>query len=171
VANTTLRVAKAAPLWRDFSLPSATSAVALAVSLSLILSACGNSAAPAQSDLVEAPGTVELNQTPPTDVPLGGGGSGTVFFHGKVYAFAIGGLGIDGSAVAIIRTTGEVYRLEDIAGFSGTYRRAPGAAVVPGQPSGGVWLQNERATILHLQDPPGGRMPNIGGDAVRVVLN
>jgi hypothetical protein len=171
MAETTLRVAKAVPPWLDCSLPPARSTVAFAASLSLILSSCGNSAAPAQSELVEAPGTVELNQAPPTDVPLGGGGSGTVFFRGKVYAFAIGGLGIDGSAVAIIQTTGEVYRLEDIARFSGTYRRAPGAAAVPGQPSGGVWLQNERATILHLQDPPGGRMPDIGGDAVRVVLN
>ena len=77
---------------------------------------------------------------------------------------------LDGSAVAIIRTTGEVYQLADIARFSGIYRKVPAGSVVPGQPSGGLWLQNERATILHLQTPPGGRMPDIGGDAVRVVL-
>jgi hypothetical protein len=111
-----------------------------------------------------------LNQAPPDDIPPGGGGTGTVFFHGNVYRFAIGGLGIDGSAVAIIQTSGEVYRLAEIAQFPGTYRRAPGAAVVPGQ-AGGLWLQNEHATVMHLRDPPQGRMPDIGRDAVRVVLD
>ena len=170
MAETTLHLAQAAPPRRIFALQPAIRAGALAMSLSLILSACVNSAVPVQANLVEVPGTVELNQAPPTDVPSAGGGTGTVFFHGNVYEFAIGGLGLDGSAVAIIRTTGEVYQLADIARFSGIYRKVPAGSVVPGQPSGGLWLQNERATILHLQAPPGGRMPDIGGDAVRVVL-
>jgi hypothetical protein len=168
VVATTRRVAGTASPWRDFSRQPAMLAVVLAVSLSLILSACSNSIAPAQ--VVEAPGTVTLNQAPPTDVPFGGGGTGTVMFHGNVYGFTIGGLGIDGSAVAIIQTTGEVYQLDNLARFSGNYRRAP-AAVIPDRTSGGVWLQNEHATLLHLQDPPGGRMPDIGSDAVRIVLN
>ena len=76
---------------------------ALVAILLPILAAC--SAGPVQTDLAEAPGTVELNQAPPNDVPFGGGGTGTVFFHGKIYHFAIGGIGIDGSAVAIIQTS------------------------------------------------------------------
>ena len=151
MAETTLHLVQAAPPRRIFALQPAIRAGALAVSLSLILSACVNSAVPAQANLVEVPGTVELNQAPPTDVPSGGGGTGTVFFHGNVYEFAIGGLGLDGSAVAIIRTTGEVYQLADISRFSGIYRRAPAGSVVPGQPSGGLWLQNERATPQEIQ--------------------
>jgi hypothetical protein len=142
---------------------------ALLAILPPILAAC--SPAPAQSDLAEAPGTVELNQAPPNDVPFGGGGTGTVFFHGKLYRFAIGGMGVDGSAVAIIQTSGEVYRLGDIAQFPGTYRRAPSGSIAPGQPGGGLWLQNERAVTMHLRTPPGGRMPDIGTDGVRVVLD
>jgi hypothetical protein len=113
---------------------------------------------------------VELNQSPPNDVPLGGGGTGTVFFNNTLYHFAISGLGINGSAVAIIQTSGEAYQLSDIGRFSGTYRRAP-AAVMPGQPAGGLWLENERATVLHLRAPPQGRLPDLGNDALRVVLD
>jgi hypothetical protein len=142
---------------------------ALVAILSSILAAC--SAGPVQSDLVEAPGTVELNQAPPTDVPFGGGGTGTVFFHGKIYRFAIGGIGVDGSAVAIIQTSGEVYRLADIGQFPGTWRRAPSGSIASGQPGGGLWLQNEHAVTMHLRTPPGGRMPDIGSDGVRVVLD
>jgi hypothetical protein len=113
---------------------------------------------------------VELNQTPFNDVPPGGGGTGTVDFQGKTYHFTIGGLGIEGSAVANIQTSGEVYGLRDISGFSGTYRRTTDAVIVSGHASGGLWLQNEHATIVHLRVPPGGRMPDIGRDAVRVTF-
>ncbi len=154
---------------RRRSVPRTAVLAALVAILSPILAAC--SAGPAQSDLAEAPGTVELNQAPPNDVPFGGGGTGTVFFHGKIYRFAIGGIGVDGSAVAIIQTSGEVYRLADIGQFPGTWRRAPSGSIAPGQPGGGLWLQNEHAVTMHLRTPPGGRMPDIGSDGVRVVLD
>jgi hypothetical protein len=147
------------------------STAGLAASLSVVLAACGTGTTPAPSDLAQAPGSVKLNQAPPDDVLEGGGGTGTVFFHGNVYRFAIGGLGIDGSAVALIRTSGHVYRLAEITRFPGTYHRAPDASVIPGQPGGGLWLQNEHAAVMHLNDPPQGRMPDIGDDAVRVVLD
>jgi hypothetical protein len=164
-------MADAAPPVRGSCHASHTAVLAaLAAILLPMLAACG--AGPVQSDLAETPGTVELNQAPPNDVPLGGGGTGTVFFHGRIYRFAIGGLGVDGSAVAVIQTSGEVYRLRDIGQFPGTWRRAPSASIPLGQqPDGGLWLQNEHAVTMHLKNPPGGHMPDIGSDAVRVVLD
>jgi hypothetical protein len=138
--------------------------------VSLVLAACVTGPPPAPSNVAQPPGTVELNQSPPNDVPLGGGGTGTIFFNNTLYHFAISGLGVDGSAVAIIQTSGEVYRLADIGRFSGTYHRASGS-VVPGQSGGGLWLQNEHATVLHLKAPPQGRLPDLGDDALRVVLD
>ncbi len=143
----------------------------LAAAVPLLLAACGTGDPPTQSNIAQAPGTVELNKAPPNDVPAGGGGTGTLFFHGTLYRFAIGGLGIEGSAVAIMQTSGEVDQLQSIAQFPGTYRRAPSTSVTAGQTGGGLWLQNEHATIMHLRVPPQGRMPDIGGDAVRVVLD
>ena len=96
---------------------------------------------------------------------------GTVDVGGKVYHFAIGGVGVDGAAVSVIQTVGEAYRLNgSISGFPGTYRRAPSGSVIPGKPSGGLWLQNEHGTLIHLLVPPGGRMPSIGDDGVLIVL-
>jgi hypothetical protein len=113
---------------------------------------------------------VELNQGPPSDKLVGGSGNGTVVFHGQALPFAIGGLGVDGAAIAVLQTSGEVYRLDNIASFSGTYRRAPADAIPASQSGNGLWLRNEQGTLLHLLVPPQGRMPDIGADGVRIVL-
>lgn len=143
-----------------------------ATALSLALVACGTGGNVAPAHFGELPGTIELNQGQATnDVPLGGAGTGTVDVGGKVYHFAIGGEGVEGAAVSVIRTVGEAYQLKgSISGFPGTYRRAPSASVIPGKPGGGLWLQNERGTLIHLLAPPGGRLPNIGDDGVLIVM-
>jgi hypothetical protein len=144
-------------------------ACALASGLSLFLAACASGYGAASSDALKVPGAIELNNGPTSDVPLGGAGTGTVYLHGQVYRFAIGGEGVDGSAVAIIQTTGEAYRLDDIARLAGTYRRTTSAPVA-GTQSGGLWLQNQNGIIIHLRPPTGGRMPDIGDDAVSIVF-
>jgi hypothetical protein len=144
---------------------------ALAAVPMLGMVACATTSPAPTPSAPEVVGTVALNQGPPTDVLMGGGGTGTVFFKGRLYGFTIGGRGVEGDNIAILRTSGRVYRLVDIARFAGIYRRAPGGAVVPGQPADGLWLQNEHAAVLHLDVPPGGRMPNIGTDGVGIVLN
>jgi hypothetical protein len=142
---------------------------ALAAGILLIVAACGPSVAPAQPDL--APGTVELNQGLPNDTLLGGSGTGILAYHGQSIRFAISGVGVDGAAVAVLQTSGDVVNLRNLAGFPGTYRRAPAAPGGSGRDGGGLWLQNERRTMLHLEAPPQGRMPDIGNDAVRIVLD
>lgn len=157
--------------WPTWILRAVTLA-GFATVLSLALVACGTGGTVAPTDFGELPGTIELNQGQATDdVPLGGAGTGTVDVAGKVYHFAIGGVGVDGAAVSVIQTVGEAYRLRgSISGFPGTYRRAPSGSVIPGKPAGGLWLQNERGTLIHLLVPPGGRMPNIGDDGVLIVM-
>ena len=92
-------------------------------------------------------------------------------FNGKVYGFAIGGVGVDGSAVALLATTGQAYRLSDIALFAGTYRQLSDAAPRPSQDTGGLWIQNEHGVVIHLRSPPQGHIPALRGDALRVVLD
>ena len=114
-------------------------------------------------------GTVELNQATTYDT-MGGGGKGQVFFGGQAYRFTIGGLGVDGSAIAVIASSGEVYRLGDIAQFPGTYRRMTDPQPVADK-VGGLWLRNETGTVLYLRDPPNVRLPLPSGDGVRIVLD
>jgi hypothetical protein len=147
------------------------SAFGLVSALSFLLAACASGYSAAPSDVVaEVPGAIELNNVPTTDVPLGGGGTGTVYFHGQAYRFAIGGEGVDGSAVAIIQTSGEAYHLDDIARLAGRYKRTTNASMTADRQSGGLWLQNQNGIVIHLRPPTGGRMPDIGDDAVSIVL-
>jgi hypothetical protein len=143
----------------------------LAACLLQVLAACGTGTAPASPPATQPAGTVELNQAPPSDALIGGGGSGTVSFNGKVYGFAIGGVGVDGSAVALLATTGQAYRLSDIALFAGTYRQLSDAVPRPSQDTGGLWIQNEHGVVIHLRSPPQGHIPALRGDALRVVLD
>ena len=135
-----------------------------------VLVGCGPATVTATPGGTQAPGTIDLNQTSSDDALVGGGGSGTVAFNGKVYHFAIGGLGVDGSAVAILATTGEVpargYRTVSRHISTGE-RRCP----QPSQDSGGLWIQNEHGVIIHLKAPPQGHVPALHDDAVRVVLD
>ena len=133
--------------WSRLQFWLATPAV-LAASLSLILAACGSRSLQTRSDVAEVPGAIALNNGAVNDLPSAGGGTGTVYFHGKTYRFAIGGDGVDGSAVAIIETSGEVYHLDDIGQFPGVYRRATSATAVAGASGGGLWLQNQHGTTV-----------------------
>lgn len=146
----------------------AARSIAASLALALLLACEARNAPPPASDA--APGTVELNQGPPNDLLTGGSGTGTVMFHGQALRFAIGGVGVDGAAIAVLQTSGEVYHLANIADLTGTYRRAPADAVPAGHAGNGLWLRNEHGTLLHLLVPPQGRMPDIGTDGVRIML-
>ena len=141
---------------------------ALLAALLAILDACGTALPPPQPE--PPSGTIELNQTPLPAYSEGGGGTGTLFFQGRGHSFTISGLGIGGDGVAILQTTGEAYRLINFARFLGTYRQAP-TEVVPNRNPGGLWLENANGVLLHLQPPPGGRIPPIGTDAVLVTTS
>ena len=132
----------------------------------LLTAACTSATAPVRTDIAERQGTIELNQGPPNDVALGGGGNGTVFFNGQTYVFVIGGLGVEGSGIALLQTTGQVYQLHNISDFPGTYRKTPSTA-----PGADLWLRNERGMLMRIAAPPEGRIPDIGSDAVRIELH
>ncbi len=134
----------------------------------LLLAACAPHTPSPPAEAVS--GTVELNQGPPSDKLVGGSGSGTVVFHGQELPFAIGGVGVNGGGIAVLQTSGEAYHLDDIASFPGTYRRAPADVVPAALVGNGLWLRNEHGTLLHLVVPPQGRMPDIGTDGLRIVL-
>ena len=146
-------------------------ATALTFAVLQALSACANRTPPIPTDRTQAPGTVEWNQAPPNDTPEGGGGAGTVFSGGHLYHFSVGGLGVNGSAVAVIQTTGQVYRLANMAQFPGTYRQASPDAPPPMSDPSGLWLSNQQGVLIHLKIPAQGRMPTLGADAVRILLD
>jgi len=137
----------------------------LAAAVSVSLAGCAVNPAPTVPPALPSPGHIELNQTSLSN--SGGGGTGTVYLGGKAHRFTIAGLGVGGDAIAVLQTTGQTYRLDDLPRFPGTYRQAP-PGIIPAQGTGGLWLQNAQGVVLHLLAPAGGRIPPIGQDAVLI---
>ena len=70
-------------------------------------------------------GTVDMEQVQAAFIGSAGGGSGTLFFRGASYPFAIGGLGVGGIGASTINAEGEVYKLNSLAKLPRHLRPGP----------------------------------------------
>jgi hypothetical protein len=116
-------------------------------------------------------GTVDMEQVQVAYIGSAGGGSGTLYYQGVAYPFAIGGLGVGGIGASTISAEGEVYKLSNLANFSGTYGQARYGFAVGNLSGGDLWMQNESGVILHLKAKRTGLMLSLGGDAVVITMN
>jgi hypothetical protein len=94
---------------------------------------------------------------------LGGStGSGTLAFKGKKYPFRVRGLSAGlNVGVSKMSAVGEVYALQDVSKFPGTYTQL-GASVAVGGGVGGLRLQNENGVIMNLRSRTKGLNLNLG---------
>jgi hypothetical protein len=85
-------------------------------------------------------------------------GSGVLDYQGRGYPFYVRGLGAGGIGTSKIEAKGEVYGLERLRGFPGTYIQAPQTSTENGLSyrfivgNAGLWLKNANGVIIHLQD-------------------
>jgi len=77
---------------------------------------CSSSQNTGQQSLngVRPDGTIRMEQVQAAFIGSGGGGSGTLYYRGQTYPFAVGGLGIGGIGASTINAEGEVYGLKRI---------------------------------------------------------
>jgi hypothetical protein len=115
-------------------------------------------------------GTVDMEQVQAAFIGSGGGGSGTLYYHGQAYRFAVGGLGIGGIGASTINAQGEVYGLNRIQDFPGAYAQGRYGIVVGNASTGDLWLKNEKGVVMHLKAKRTGLMLSLGGDAVVVSM-
>jgi hypothetical protein len=115
-------------------------------------------------------GTVDMNQVQAAFIGSGGGGSGTLNYRGKSYPFAVGGLGVGGIGASTINAQGEVYGLNNVADFAGTYAQGRYGIVVGNASAGELWLKNGKGVIMHLKAKRTGLMLSLGGDAVIISM-
>lgn len=76
------------------------------------------------------------------------------------------GLGIGGIGASSINALGDVYKLNNIAEFPGTYGQARYGFALGNRNGGDLWPQNEAGVIMHLKAKREGLMLSLGGDAV-----
>jgi hypothetical protein len=115
-------------------------------------------------------GTVDMNQVQVAYIGNAGGGSGTLYYHGNSYPFAVGGLGVGGIGASTVDAAGEVYKLRNLSQFAGSYAQASYGFVVGSTSSGDLWMQNEAGVIMHLKAKRTGLMLSLGGDAVVISM-
>ena len=110
--------------------------------------------------------TVEMNQVTAAFIGSGGGGHGTLYYHGRAYPFTIGGVGIGGIGASTVNASGDVYKLNDVSEFPGTYGQASYGFALGNKSAGDLWLQNGSGVILHLKARREGLMLSLGGSAM-----
>lgn len=107
-------------------------------------------------------GTVTIDETQFAFILGGSVGGGLLTFKGKEYPFKIGGLTAGANVgIAKMSAAGEVYDLQDISKFPGTYTKLD-VGIALGGGVGGLWLKNENDVIMRLESHTQGLQLNVG---------
>jgi len=94
---------------------------------------------------------------------------GTLRYRGKAYPIQVKGLSVAGVGAGRVTATGEVFHLERLSQFSGTYAAvSAGAAVARG---GGVSaMRNEHGVVIEMRATTRGADLQLGVDGLEVAL-
>jgi hypothetical protein len=172
MSDATIRDGTANPNATGAHRPHRLRLVACALGALLSLAGCSSSGklGPEAVAGLTPDGTVDMEQVQAAFIGSGGGGSGTLFFRGRSYPFAVGGLGVGGIGVSTVSAEGEVYKLNSLANFPGAYGQARYGLAFGDKSAGDLWLQNESGVIMHLKAKRTGLMLSLGGDAVVISM-
>jgi hypothetical protein len=159
---------------RDGARRSWVVAGALMVGWAMMLGACSNQPAPGSETRLEGQppsGSVEMHEVQAAYIASGSGGSGTLYYQGGVYRFTVGGVGVGGIGASTIQGTGDVYNLNNVAQFPGTYAEGRYGFALGQTSAGDLWMKNENGVVIHLKADRTGLMLSLGGSAVAISMN
>lgn len=148
----------------------AVAALLLALSVGASGESAAQSAAAPTLDGQPPSGTVELHEIQVAYIGNLGGGSGDLTYEGQTYSFDVAGLGVGGVGISSVDAEGEVYKLTDLADFSGDYASGQYGVVVGEASAGDMWLKNEHDVVLHLKAKREGLMLAVAADAIKIRL-
>jgi hypothetical protein len=118
----------------------------------------------------EFAGIVVVSSTEFGRIVGGGEGTGGVVFKGQNHAFKLKGLRVAAKRnLADMNATGEVYDLQDLAQFPGTYTRLD-AGSGPSGAAAGLYLRSDKGVILRLEPRDRDLPLDVGADGVTVTL-
>lgn len=98
-------------------------------------------------------------------------GGGKLDFQGNTYKFKLGGVGVGGIGASHITASGEVYNLNEVWQFPGTYGQASVGYSVTNQGQGHLWLQNANGVVLHLTTSQQGLGLTAGADGIVINMD
>ena len=115
-------------------------------------------------------GYVRMNEVQAAYLGSGSAGSGTLSYRGQTYPFNVGGLGVGGIGVSTIQARGEVYGLQRLGDFPGTYAQTRLGFALGTKSGGDLWLRNGNGVLMHLVAKRTGLMLSLGGDAIVISM-
>jgi hypothetical protein len=144
----------------------------LAISALALGSACSSSVkvGPESVAGLTPDGTVDMNEVQVAYIGNAGGGSGTLFYRGSSYPFRIAGLGVGGIGASTVDAQGEVYKMQNLSQFAGSYAQASYGFALGATSSGDLWMQNQAGVIMHLKAKRTGLMLSLGADAISISM-
>lgn len=143
--------------------------IATAVSLFLLTITLSLPANAQQSP--QPSGTVTINEYELAYIFNGQVGGGKLNFQGNTYDFKLGGLGVGGIGASHIAASGEVYNLNNVSQFPGTYAQASVGYSATDQGKGHIWLQNQNGVVLHLKTSQQGLGLTAGADGIVITMH
>jgi hypothetical protein len=104
-------------------------------------------------------------------VIIGGSkGGGTLLLGDKSYSFRTGGLKLGIVGIQNVHVTGNVYDLNDVKDFPGTYLQLDAdATLVKG--AGGLWMKNSKGVSLYLKSNNEGLALSVGVTGLKITMN
>lgn len=116
-------------------------------------------------------GSVSINETQFAFIVGGSTGGGVLTYQGKKHPFKISGISLGANiGVSKLSAVGEVYDLNDLSKFSGTFTKLEGSVTLGGG-MGGTVLKNENGVIMHLKSTSEGIQFNLSASGVTVKLD
>jgi hypothetical protein len=116
-------------------------------------------------------GYVQMTQVQAAYLGSGNAGSGILRYRGHSYRFKVGGLGVGGIGISKIEAKGEVYGLQHLRDFPGSYIQGRYGIALGTRSTGDLLLKNGSGVIMRLVAKRQGLMLSLGGDAVVIRMN
>jgi hypothetical protein len=114
-------------------------------------------------------GTIHIDEKEVGFIVSGNFGKGTLKFKGSEFDFKVSGIKVGGMGVSKISAVGEVYDLNDLSQFPGTYV-AGEYGITLGGGMGGMVLKNENGVYMHLKSTSEGIALSLGASGLTVKL-
>jgi len=124
----------------------------------------------ALAEEIKPSGKLVIDETQVMALIGGSMGGGTLLLDDDSYSFKTGGLKLGGVGIQKIHVTGDVYHLNKVKDFAGTYvELEAGATITKGV--GGLWLKNSKGVTLHLKSKGDGLALSLSAGGLKITMN
>jgi uncharacterized protein (DUF2147 family) len=142
-----------------------------ALSALVLMTAMAFTATTAAAEEEKMPsGTVSIEST---GIAVGVGvtwGDGVLTYKGEEHKFKIDGLTLVDLGFSKVEAKGEVYDLNKLEDFNGSFVAATAAYAIGKKGEGDLWLRNDNGVKLHLTSTQKGARLSLAGQALGVTL-